>query len=219
MNRLEIRNKFRAENPEVTDRVVTDATLNEWLKSGNLEIACLTRCIISDTSYTIEATINIQKYDLPANISKFFDIDDMPGGGVYYNDKPLIKASQGEMNQTARYWKSRTAGEPKFYWRRGKYLWLDRPANATGDDIEIDAVLMPEDFDSDAKEPFNELTHLRPFHDSLVKYLQYRNKQKVGKQEEASIAKSDYTDYVDWMKKTVQGSNRSASFLRVKASA
>lgn len=219
MNRLEIRQKFREENPEITDRVVTDAVLNAWLLSGNREVCCLTRCIVSEESYNLQATVNIQKYDLTENISKFYDIDDMPGGGVYYNDKPLTKSSQGEMNQTASRWKARTAGTPKFYWRRGKYLWLDCPAAATGDDIEIDYILLPDAFDSDAKYPFNELDHLQTFDDALVKYLQLRNKQRVGKQEEASIARQDYKDYVDWMKKTVSGYSRSASFMRVKASA
>lgn len=218
MNRLEIRNKFRAENPEITDRVITDATLNEWLLSGNREVACLTRCIVSDESYNLQATASVQKYDLSV-ITNFYEIDDMPGGGVYYNDKPLVKASQGEMNSTVRYWKSRTAGEPKNWWRRGKYLWLDRPAAATGDDIEIDYILRPDAFDSDAKEPFNELDHLEPYHDALVKYLQHRSKQKVGKQEEASIAEKDYSKYLEWMRKTVTGYSRSATFMRVKASA
>lgn len=219
MNRLQIRTKFRAENPELTDRVVTDAVLNEWLLSGNLEICCRTRCIVSETSSRIEAVAGTQKYDLTSNITNFYDIDDMPGGGVYYNSKPLTKASAGEMNTVARMWKTRGNGTPTRYWRRGKYIWFDYPCETTGDDIDIDCILMPDDFDSDAKAPFNELGHLEPFHDALVKYLQMRNKQKVGKQEEASIAEKDFNTYVEWMKGTTQGYSRSASFMRVKASA
>jgi hypothetical protein len=52
-----------------------------------------------------------------------------------------------------------------------------------------------------------------------VKYLQHRSKQKVGKQEEASIAEKDYSKYLDWMRKMVTGYSRSATFMRVKASA
>lgn len=218
MTRLEIRNKFRAENPDVTERVITDATLNEWLISGDKEICALTRCIVSNVSETFNTVINTQYYDLTAQIDKFYDIDDMPGGGVYYNDVPLKKTTPGEMNYTARSWRTRSSGTPQKYWRRGKYLWFDRAPDAV-QDVDIDCVYVSDDFDSDSVAPYNQLEHLEPFHDGLVKYLQRRTKQKIGKPEDAATAEKDYMDYVKWMKKTVKGYSQSAVFMRVAASA
>lgn len=217
MTRQEIRQKFRYENPDVTDRVITDTTLNEWMKTANIEVACKTRCIVSNASQTFSSVIDQQYYDLTSQITRFYDIDDMPGGGVYYDSEPIKKATAGEMNQIARNWKSRTSGVPKYYWRRGQYLWLDRKPSAVKT-VSVDSILIPADFDSDSSEPFNGLTHLRPFHDSISKYLQSRTKQKIGKQEDAAIAEKDYEKYVDWMKKTVSGYSRSSVFLKVAAS-
>jgi len=96
-------------------------------------------------------------------------------------------------------------------------LWLDRKPDTSALDIAVDCCYLPEDFDSDGEEPFNGLTYLRPYHDSLIKYLQYRSKQKTGKQQEAKIAKDEYEDYVLWMRNEVQGEHRSKTIMRVKA--
>lgn len=213
MTRADLRTKFRAENPEITSNVASDVTINSWMLTANDEICCETRCIVTNESETFNSVINTQFYDLEVNISKFYDIDDMPGGGVYYDDTPLTKGSAAEMNYTSKNWKTRSSGTPKKYWRKGKYLWFDRAPDAVVE-IAVDCVLRPNDFDNDAEEPFNELGHLQSYSDGINKYLQWRTKQKVGKQDEAMIAYRDYLSYVKWMKSRVKASKYGAVFIR-----
>jgi hypothetical protein len=213
MTRQELRERFRVENPEITERVLTDAVLNLWLKLGNKEVCTATRCILSNEAETFDTVADTQFYDLQSRITKFLDIDDMPGGGVYYDDVPLTKTTPGEMNSIRRNWRTDESGTPKRYWRRGRYLWLDVPPDAVVE-LAIDCYLIPDDFDSDVESPYNDLTHLETYHDALSKYLQWRAKEKVGKADEALKAKTDYLDYVKWMKKMVQGYNQHAVFMR-----
>lgn len=216
MNRSEIRETFRAENPEITERVVTDAVLNAWMLRADKEICAITHCILSNTAETFTAVVNTQYYDLEANIDKFFDVDDLPGGGVYFNNKPLKKATPAEMNFVLRTWKTSASGTPKKWWRRGKYLWFDRAPSAAST-IAVDTVYISNDFDSDAKTPYNSLGHLEPFHDGILKYLQWRAKQKIGKPDEAKIAKDDYTSYTKWMNSKVREYNNAAILMRPRA--
>jgi hypothetical protein len=216
MTRQELRDKFRAENPEITDRVITDVTLNTWMKIANKEVCCMTRCIVSNVPQTFNTTIGIQYYDLEQRISNFYDIDDLPGGGVYYNDEALEKASPSEMNHRNSKWLSAEDGTPKRWWMRGKYLWFDVAPDAA-DDVDVDCILLPSDFDSDSEQPFNELGYLQTYDDSISKYLQWRCKAKVGKPEEANIAKKDYLDYVAWMKKSVRSMKASPIQLKPKS--
>jgi len=213
MIRSEIRETLRNENPEVTDRVITDTVLNDWMLRADKEICAITRCIVSNTSQTFTASTTLQYYDLEAEITNFYDIDDLPGGGVYYNNVPLKKATPAEMNLTRRKWKTASAGTPKKWWRRGKYLWFDKVAD-TANEIAVDAILVSNDFDADAKSPYNSLSHLVPYHDGILKYLQWRVKQKIGKPDEAKIAKDDYMAYTKWMKSEVAGYNNAAILMR-----
>lgn len=216
MTREEIRNDFRTENPEITDRVITDATLNLWMKKANKEICAETRCIVTNVSETFNTVIGTQYYDLEAEIDNFFDIDDLPGGGVYYNDVPLEKSSPSEMNSQRNRWRSAQSGTPRKWWMRGKYLWFD-VAPVAVQDVDIDCVLIPNDLSSDSQEPFNELGYLQVYSDGISKYLQWRCKAKVEKSEEAAIAQKAYIDYVAWMKKLVRRAKASAIFRRPSA--
>lgn len=216
MTRLELRQKFRAENPEITSRVVTDSELNEWMKTANQEICCETRCIVTNATQTFNSTINVQFYDLESRITRFYDIDDMPGGGVYYNNLPLEKSSPAQMNLIKKSWKSSEAGTPKRYWRRGKYLWFDVKPSASNVTIGVDCILYPEDFDGDSEEPFDGLDHLQVYSDGINKYLQYRSKDKVGKDDEGLKAQKRYLDYVAWMKKRVSGAKFSSIYVRTR---
>lgn len=213
MTRQEIREDFRTENPEITDRVITDALLNSWMKKANKEICAIARCIVSNVSSTFTASTSAQYYDLESLISKFYDIDDSPGGGVYFNDIPITKSNPAEMNQNKRTWRSSSTNTPKKWWRRGKYLWFDVVPSAA-EDVDIDSILLPDDFDADEKEPYNELGHLQVFSDGINKYLQWRCKQKVGKPEEAMTAQKSYYEYTTWMKKMVNSSKAAPIFLR-----
>ncbi len=215
--RLDIRNDFRGENPEITANVISDAVLNSWLLKGNKEVCAATFCIVTNASVTFNTVINTQYYDLEANVAKFYAIDDMPGGGVFYNNKSLKKITPGEMNFIRRNWKTADAGTPLRYWVRGKYLWFEKAPDAVVQ-VAIDAYLIPDPFDDDAKTPYNQLAHLEPFHDALSKYLQWKCKEKIGKDDEGARAKAAYIDYVKWMKKKVKGSNQSAVFMRPSSS-
>lgn len=216
MTRQELRDKFRVENPEITEKVISDTVLNVWMKIANKEICSNTRCIVSNVPATFNTTIDVQYYDLETLIDNFLDIDDTPGGGVYYNDVSLIKTSPMEMNEQSSKWRSATSGTPKKWWLRGKYLWFDRKPDAA-EDVDIDCILLPDDFDSDSELPFNGLEYLQVYDDAISKYLQWRVKQKVGKQEEAAIAKKDYLDYTAWMKKSVRSMKAAPIQFRPKA--
>lgn len=217
MTRLELRTLFRGENPELTLNVISDATLNAWLLKANQEVAASTYCIVSNTSYTFNTVVDTQYYDLESKISKFYAIDDMPGGGVYYDDLPLKKVSPGEMNYIRKSWKTSESGTPRRYWRRGKYLWFDVKPSAIKA-VAVDAYLIPDDFNDDNALPFNGLTHLIPFHDSLSKYLQWRAKEKVGKDDEGAKAQAAYVSYVSWMKKLCKSANQSSVNFRPSSS-
>ena len=213
MTRLEIREKFRTENPEITTRVITDDLLSDWMLTANQEICAETRCIVSNVSETFNTVANTQYYDLESMITNFFDIDDLEGGGVYYNDIPLEKTSPSEMNSNSRRWRSFAAGTPKKWFLRGKYLWFDRMPDAA-QDVDVDCILIPNDFDSDSEEPFNELGFLQVYCDGINKYLQWRCKAKVGKPEEALTAKKVYQDYVLWMKGMVRRKKATAIYRK-----
>lgn len=205
MTRAELRAKFRVENPDIPERVISDSTLNSWMTTANLEIATETRCIVTSESETFVSLLNTQTYDLEANIERFHDIDDMPGGGVYFNGAPLEKSSPGAMNRVSRLWKTQNSGIPKRYWRRGAILWFDKPCETAGLEIAVDCILTPEPFDNDSEEPFEGLSHLQAYVDGINKYLQWRSKPVVGKPQDAAQAYKDYVAYVAWMKKRVGG--------------
>ncbi len=211
--RLEIREDFRVENPEIDENVITDAQLNTWAKKANKEICAITRCIVTNTSETFNSVVDTQYYDLSDKIDQFFEIDDIPGGGVYYDGKPLKKATPSELNQFNSSWKSRTSGTPKKWWRRGKYLWFDWKPSAIKV-ISVDAVLIPDDFSDDDQMPYNNLEHLSPYDEGIQKYLQWKAKAKIGKTDEAAIAKAEYAEYTKWMKKMVAGYSNAGIYLR-----
>ena len=212
--RLEIRDQFRVENPAVTVRVITDAQLNSYMKSGNREVCCATRCIVTNESEIISSIADKQFYDLESNISNFYDIDDMPGGGVYYDDYPLKKKSAAEMNYYKKRWRLSSSGTPRFYWRRGKYLWFDVPCETAALEIAADCILLPDDFDDDTKQPFNETGNLQAYSDAIVKYMQWRCKQIKGKETDAKRAFDDYNKYVAWMSKLVKSAKYGPIYLK-----
>ena len=53
MTRAEIIDNFRTENPDITDRVITDALLDVWCKQGDKTICAITRCIVDQDGTTI----------------------------------------------------------------------------------------------------------------------------------------------------------------------
>lgn len=214
MNRQNIRQKFRDENPEITERVISDSTLNSWMATANDEICCETRCIVSNEPEVIESQANIKYYDLESNIENFYDIDNFPSVGVYYNGKGLKLSSAGEENDRNKNWRNASSGTPLRFWRKGKYLWLHPTPDTSDIEIEVDCIFKPETFNSDTQEPFNGLGHLQPYCDGINKYLQWRVKAKVGKIDESTIAHKDYLTYVSWMKKQIKGNKYNA--VRIK---
>ncbi len=205
MIRSEIKSKFREENPEITDRVIEDPVLDSWLKEGNKEVCILTRCIVGKDGTTIETSENDQTWDLTNIIDKFYDIDEYPGGGVSYNGKRLKEKTIAQLDNETPNWRSRNSGRPKYYYRRGKWLYLDRAIDSRAEDVKIYSVLIPDAYTDDI-EPFNELSYLSSFHYVLVLYLQKRAKMKIGKTNEEIKALSEYDRYIGWMKREIGGS-------------
>ena len=214
----EIVTMFRTENPEITDRVITDILLKQWAKIGDKEICAITRCIVNDTTFDSVATTSAYntRYDLTSEISKFYDIDDYPGGGVSFDDDPLEKTTIAELDQLTPSWRTRTAGTPKKYYRRGQYLYFDRPIETAALEIKVYAILISNDFTGDSQQPYNELTYLEPFHYGINKYLQWKVKEKVGKPNEGQVARQSFLDYAVWMKKQIGGGKYSPIYYEKK---
>ena len=207
MTLTEIIEMFRVDNPEITERVISDTLLKNWAKIGDKEICAITRCIVGDTTFdsVVSTSVYATKYDLTALIDKFFDIDDYPGGGVSFDDDPLEKTTVAELDQEDSDWRTASAGTPEKYYRRGKYLYFDCPVKTAGEEIRVYAVLISDDFTGINQKPYNELGYLEPFHSGIVKYLQWKAKEKIGKSGEGDKAAKEFYSYANWMKKMIGG--------------
>lgn len=198
----EIIDNFRQANPEITDRVLTDAVLTTWLKEGNMHVA--TRCRLIVDEETFNCVVNVSRYDLTNEVEKFFDIDEFPGGGVSYDNKKIYHSTIAELDRRIPSWRTASSGTPRKYYRRGKYIYFEKPPSEIKE-IKVYTVLTPDAFTGGETEPFNQLTYLRPFHYSLVFYLTMRAKMKVGKDVEQASARAEFEGYINWVKKEVGG--------------
>ena len=212
----EILDTFRAENSEITDRVISDVLLKIWAKQGDKEICAITKCIVGDYTFNSIATssVYITKYDLTAEIPKFYDIDDFPGGGVSFDNEPLTKTSVSELDAGDSTWRQRGAGTPEKYYRRGKYLYFDYPVLTAGKEIRVYASLISDDFIGDNSTPYNGLTFLEPYHYGIIKFLQWKAKAKVGKPNEGQLAQSEFSTYAKWMKNQIGGNKFSPTRIQ-----
>lgn len=218
MTRLEIIARFRAEVPEVTERVATDVVVAGWCLDADKEICAVTRCIVSDVAFSsvVSTSVYDTRYDLSSNIAKFYDIDDLPGGGVSFDEEPLEKTTVAELDRESPSWRERVAGTPDKWYRRGKYLYFDRPVKTAGLSIRVYAVLISDDFNNDNKKPYNELAYLEPFHRGIVEYLKWQGKRKIGKPGEADQAQKEFYAYTAFMKKSIGGNKYSNIYFQPK---
>jgi len=216
MTREEIVEKFRTENPDITKNVISDTLLYDWCLTADKEICAATRCITDQNGTTITTAEDDSYYDLTDKIDKFYDIDDFPGSGVLYNSKRIEKTTMAKLDEDYPNWRSRSSGTPREWYRRGQWLYLDRPIDSKEYNIKVYSVLISDDFDDDDITPFNQLSFLEPFHDGINKYLQWRGKQKKGNDNEAMIAKQDYMDYIAWMRKTIGGNKFGPIYFQPK---
>ncbi len=203
MNRKKVISTFRDENPEMTTKRISNTILQSFCKEGNKDVCARTRCIVDEDGATISTKENDERFDLTTEISKFMDVDTAPGGGVLYNNKRISVTTMAMLDNDYPSWRDRTSGTPKKWYKRGKWLCLDRPIDSNAEDIKVYCVLRPDDFDADTKTPFNELEYLEPYHYVLVKYLQWKAKEKVGKQGEGAKAKGEYETYIAYMIKMI----------------
>ena len=201
MNRGKIITRFRQENPSITTNVATDAVLQSWCEIGNLEFATRARLIRGETTWA--ATVDQDTYDLTSRITNFYDIDELPGDGVVYNNKRLDLESPASLSAKRSNWRSASSGTPVDYYRRNQYLVLGRDPSSA-EDILVYSILKPDPLDDDSKTPFNQLTHLEPFHYGLVLYLEMRvYGNKVIRPTSEMTAREEYEAYIEWVKKEV----------------
>ena len=130
MTRADLRTLFRLENPEMPANVISDAALNTYLLQGDKDFCARTRCIIDQAGFTYTPNPGDIFFDL-TTIPNFADIDEYPGGGVAYNNKRLTKTTIAELDKNFSMWRTRDSGTPKQYFRRGQFLYFDRPILAS----------------------------------------------------------------------------------------
>jgi len=200
---------FRTENPDISDRVITDALLKNWCLIGDKEFCAVTRCIISDFTFSsiTSTTVYATKYDLITYESKFYDIDTYPGGGVSFDNDILKETSVSELDKLTPTWRTRSASYPRKFYRRGQHLYFDYPISSTysSKTVRVYSILVSDDFSNDSQEPYNQLGYLKPFHYGMVKYLKWKAKEKVGKPNEGAQAGKEFRDYALWAKKEIGG--------------
>jgi len=213
MIRSEIIERFREECPEITSRVVFDTVLNSWCQLGDKQFCAETRCIVDQDGTIITTAENEYYWDLSSEITNFYDIDDFPGSGVLYNNKKLNKSSMGELDMDSSTWRDWSSGIPKKWYRRGKYLYLDRKIDSSADDLKVYSVLLSDDWNTDIA-PFNQLTYLEPFHEAMVLFLIKKAKAKIGKDEESVKAQAEYSAFVAWSKKQLGGNKYAPIYFR-----
>lgn len=201
MTRSEIIAKFRQENPEGSTNVVSDSVLNSWLETGNIEIATSARLVRSSTG--ISTVVDQSTYNLTNEITKFYDIDEFPGGGVVYDNKRIDLVSLSGLDEEQPNWRNQSSGRVRKYYRDNQFLIL-YPAPDEVKTLIVHTVLIADSFDDDNKLPFNELSYLEPFHYILVLYLKKKLFEgKIKKPESTMAANQEYLGYLSWMKNEI----------------
>ena len=213
MIRSEIVSQFRNEHPDIPSRVISDTILENWLALGDKEFCAETRCITDQDGTEWDSAVDDIYYDLASKITNFYDIDTFPGSGVLYNGKALTKTTMAALDAESSNWRDRSSGTPKKWYRRGKYLYLDRKIDTVSIKVKVYAVLLSNDWITDIA-PFNALAHLEPFHSAMVLYLTKKAKAKVGKPEEALAAAQEYMAFVGWAKKQLSGNKGAPIYFR-----
>lgn len=201
--------RFRDENPELDPNVIPDATLMSWLLVGDLEICTMVR-LINQEGFSIPVVSGTARYDLTTVSPLFLDIDESVGGGLaYYNTsgnyKRLEKQTKAWLDNNVAQWRTASIGVPRYYYRYGKYVVLCPTPSSVITNLTVDLILLSNPFNNLTIMPFNQLPYLAPFHYSLVLYLVWRAKVKIGKGDESDAALKALNTYVQWMVKTIGG--------------
>lgn len=209
--------RFRDENPELDQSVIPDSVLMQWLLIGDQEVCMKARLIILE-DVILSAVVGQGTYNLTPLNPLFFDINEMPGGGVSYftatTYKRLTKTTKSYLDANNSQWRTASTGVPKYYYRSGNNIVVYPKPNSTVVNFTLDLVLLSNPFNSLSITPYNQIPYLAPFHYALVLYLQWRAKGKIGKEDEAKSAYSLYESYVQWMIKTIGGGKYGAIEFR-----
>lgn len=201
--------RFRDENPELDANVIPDNTLMSWLLVGDLEICTKVR-LINQEGFVVTSVPSQSKYNLTSISPLFLDIDESIGGGVaYYNTsgnyKRIYPKTKAWLDNNSSQWRTATTGVPRYYYRYGNSIIVYPTPSSVVSYFTIDCILLSNPFNNLNIMPFNQLPYLAPFHQSLVLYLQWRAKIKIGKADESDTALKAYDGYVQWMIATIGG--------------
>ena len=201
--------RFRDENPEIDQNVIPDGTLQSWLLVGDQEV-CMDQRLITIENVQIPAITNENTYLLTSTNPLFFDINESYGGGlVYYNTsgsyKRIYPKTKAWLDNNNSQWRTASAGTPRYYYRSGSNIVVYPTPDSTILYFNVDLVLLSNPFNNLNIMPYNQIPYLAPFHYALCLYLQWRAKIKVGKDEDGITAYKLYQQYLQWMRKTIQG--------------
>lgn len=199
----DIIDRFRQENPELDANVIPDVTLMSWLLVGDLEICTKVR-LINGEGFVIPAVAGQDTYDLTVVSPLFLDIDESIGGGVCQypsntNYKRLTLVTKAWLDNNNSQWRTASSGVPRYYYRYGKNMIVYPAPSSSIIQFTLDLILLSNPFNNLNIMPFNQLPYLAPFHISLVLYLQWRAKIKIGKGDEADAALKALNGYIQWM--------------------
>lgn len=205
----DIMQRFRDENPELDQSTISDTTLQAWLLIGDQEV-CMDQRLITVENVNIPAVTGHNQYNLTSLNSFFYDINESYSGGlVYYNNtgyyKRIYPQSKAWLDNNYSQWRTATDGTPRWYYRQNNYIVVYPTPDSTIVNFNIDLVLLSNPFINLNQVPYNAYAYLAPFHYALVLYLQWRAKIKIGKDEEGMAAYKLYQQYLQWMRKYVQG--------------
>ena len=201
--------RFRDENPELDQSTIPDATLQSFLLIGDQEV-CMDQRLVTIENVNIPVIAGQNTYSLTALNSLFFDINESYGGGlVYYNTsgyyKRVYPQTKAWLDNNYSQWRTAQTGVPRWYYRSGSNIVVYPTPDSTVSYMNVDLVLLSNPFTQLNQTPYNQIPYLAPFHYALVVYLQWRAKIKIGKDEEGKAAYALYQQYLQWMRKTLQG--------------
>lgn len=208
MNRGEIRDEIRRlvkDTDTTTSRQRwSDTVLNTRIDQSHDRISAITRCIIDD--YDLDLVSGTQEYTLPSYFLQEEQVLYLDGSGNYV---AIGKRSENEMNMESAYWRATEGSDLELYYIRSATIgFYPKPNFSRTGGVKIWLAKRPTAFSADADIPFDSLSTLYPFHDTICFEVAYKCKMDEGKYDEAAALNALLTVKVREMQFQVSSENQ-----------